>query len=110
VSSVRRLAEDYLGRELEVESRAGVEHLKPGQHRARWLEETLDESTPLLAELSYCAGDGHTVVLVILDGDTLEPYGLTVRMSGAGLRYMETPEDFELSDAMRAAITELRPG
>lgn len=101
-SNAREFGEAYRDRPLEVEKRAGVEHLVAGQHEAIYVD--VDEK---MIELSYVVANGHTFVVIMLDAETLKDVG-RIKVDSFGLREMGPFMGFKLSDEMMAAVTRLK--
>jgi hypothetical protein len=98
----KAFAEGYRGHPIEMENRAGVPHLKTGQHEAIWTDE---EHTVI--EVSYAPIDGHSFVVVFVDPDDLSVMAMS-RIDMHGINFVDPPDDFELTPAMHQAIQNLR--
>lgn len=109
-SKLNTLGERFLGRELEKDSRAGVEHYALGQHYAE-LQGPPEEGMAV-AQLSYVAPLGVVVMAVIsVEGQPWEPALPQARVLGTiadyGMRPL--PVNFEIDLEMRAALRDIEP-
>lgn len=97
-------AEGYRGRTLETKKVMGSEYLCGGQHEAIWSDE--DRKT---IEVSWAHQLGHEFYVIMLMADDLRPAAF-MKVGVFGHIEKPVPEDFELTEQMLAAITELRSG
>lgn len=95
-------AEGYRERPLEVEERLGVTHLVPGQHEAIWTD-----AEQTVIELSYVHQLGHSFIVVMIDGESLEPMAM-LEAGIFGVQEKPVPSYFRLSEKMTAAIAKLK--
>jgi hypothetical protein len=104
------LAEQFLGRALEKEQRAGVEHYVVGQHYAEL--QGPPEDGMAVAQLSYISPLGAVVLaLVSTDGKPWEPAIDQARVLGTSYDYgmRPLPANFEITLEMRAALRDIEP-
>jgi hypothetical protein len=111
---IQTIAREHLERpdELEIEKRAGVDHLATGQHHARIVAGEEDDIESYV-EVSFAPIDGHRLVVIHLRVSTLslpeDPEGhWAIIITEHGLGAERLPADFKptelMLEAARAAI------
>lgn len=103
------LAEAFVGRALEKERRAGVDHYVEGQHHAE-LQRAPEEGMAV-AQLQWvnALGLAVTVVVKMLPDGEWETAVPSARMLGLSFDYgmQALPADFKLNDGMKAALAKV---
>lgn len=104
-NAAKMFGEAYRDKPLLVEKKSGVEHLVPGQHEAIWADDGSGKRDYI--ELSYVTGTGHSFVVVHLEKQSLQPVAMHTAELG-GIREINVPPGWTLSEAMMAAVTKLK--
>lgn len=89
------LGEMIVFRDLETETRAGVPHYVPGQHKARIVKE--------LAQLTYVDVSGQALLIIVKkdkDGDWVMAAPTGIRVGQFYVELVQFPRSFRLTDKM----------